>query len=136
LTDTFTTKAFFEDFDFTLANNFSGVRQDSGDCIEFGKNIIAHYKKLGIDPRTKTIVFSDGLDIPKAISIYKEFVGKIGLSFGVGTNLTNSLGPNPLNIVIKMIECNGRPVVKLSDNVTKAIGDNKVVESVKKAYGL
>lgn len=136
LTDTFTTKAFFEDFDFTLANNFSGVRQDSGDCIEFGQNIIAHYKKLGIDPRTKTIVFSDGLDIPKAISIYKEFIGKIGLSFGVGTNLTNSLGPEPLNIVIKMIQCNAKPVVKISDNITKAIGEKKVVEAIKKAYSL
>lgn len=136
LTDTFTTKAFFEDFDVTLANAFSGVRQDSGSCFEFGRNMIAHYKKLGIDPRTKTIVFSDGLDVPKAIAIYKEFTGLVGLSFGIGTNLTNSLGPEPLNIVIKLIQCNAKPVAKLSDNVTKAIGDNEVVEQIRKAYKL
>ena len=136
LTDTFTTKAFYEDFNVTLANAFSGVRQDSGDPFQFGKEMIAHYKKLGIDPRTKSIVFSDGLDVPRAIAIYKEFTGLVGLSFGIGTNITNDLSPEPLNIVIKLVECNGHPVVKLSDNVTKAIGDNVVAEKIRKAYGL
>lgn len=136
LTDTFTTKAFFKDFDYTLARNYSGVRQDSGNPIEFGRNMIEHYKKLGIDSRTKSIVFSDGLDVPKAIEIYKEFVGKIGVSFGIGTNLTNSLGVTPLNIVIKVVSCNGKPVVKLSDDIGKCIGNKSVVENLKKVYSL
>jgi len=135
LTDTFTTRAFFRDFRTVLANAFQGVRHDSGDPIEFGYNVINHYKNLGIDPRVKSIVFSDGLDMPKAIEIYKEFTGLIGLGFGVGTSLTNDLGVTPLNIVIKLVECNGKPVVKLSDNPSKAIGDPKMIEMVKEAYG-
>jgi len=134
LTDTFTSDAFLRDFDITLASAFAGVRHDSGDPIEFGRKIINKYKELGIDPRTKCIVFSDGLDVPTAIKIYKEFTGLIGVSFGIGTNLTNDLGTNPLNIVIKLIECNGSPVVKLSDNPAKAIGDDKMIEIVKDAY--
>jgi nicotinate phosphoribosyltransferase len=98
--------------------------------------MIQHYKDLGIDPKTKHIIFSDGLDIPDAIKIYKEFVGLIGISFGIGTSLTNSLGVTPLNIVIKLVECNGMPVVKLSDNEGKAIGDVKVIERIKKAYNI
>lgn len=136
LSDTFTTDAFLRDFREVLARSYQGVRHDSGNPIEFGYKIIDHYKKLGIDPKTKSIVFSDGLDIPKALEIYSEFTGLIGLGFGVGTNLTNDMGVEPLNIVIKLVECNGHPVVKLSDNVTKAIGDKQVIESVKKAYGL
>jgi nicotinate phosphoribosyltransferase len=134
LTDTFTTKAFFEDFGMVLAQTFSGVRHDSGDPIKFGENVIKHYQKLCIDPKTKTIVFSDGLNIPEAIQIFKHFVGRIGVSFGIGTNLTNDLGPTPLNIVIKLIECNGIPVVKLSDNPGKAIGDPDMVQTVRKTY--
>jgi len=134
LTDTFTTKAFFEDFDIVLARAFSGVRHDSGDPIEFGENVIKHYQKLCIDPKAKIIVFSDGLDIPEAIRIFKHFVGRIGVSFGIGTNLTNDLGPTPLNIVIKLIECNGIPVVKLSDNPGKAIGDPDMIQRVRKTY--
>ena len=134
LTDTFTSDAFLRDFDVTLGNAFSGVRHDSGDPIEFGRKVIARYKELGIDPRTKVIVFSDGLDVPTALKIYKEFTGVIGVSFGIGTNLTNDLGVTPLNIVIKLVECNGKPVVKLSDNPSKAIGDADMVEKVKEAY--
>ena len=136
LTDTFTTRAFYQDFNYNLANIYSGVRQDSGDPIAFGRGMIQHYKDLGIDPKTKHIIFSDGLDIPDAIKIYKEFVGLIGISFGIGTSLTNSLGVTPLNIVIKLVECNGMPVVKLSDNEGKAIGDVKVIERIKKAYNI
>jgi nicotinate phosphoribosyltransferase len=136
LSDTFTTKAFFRDFDVVLASAASGVRHDSGDPIQFGYNVIAHYKKLGIDPRTKLIVFSDSLDIPNTVKIYKEFVGKVGVSFGIGTNLSNDLSSTPLNIVIKLVECNGKPVVKLSDNPTKAIGNPEMIEKVKKAYGV
>jgi len=136
LADTFTSNAFFNDFDIVLAREFSGVRHDSGDAIQFGRNVIDHYKKLGIDPKTKSIVFSDGLDIPTAINIFKEFTGLIGVSFGIGTNLTNDLSVTPLNIVIKLIECNGKPVVKLSDNPSKAMGDLEMIEKVKTAYGV
>jgi nicotinate phosphoribosyltransferase len=136
LSDTFTTKAFFKDFDYTLANNYKGTRSDSGNSIEFGYKMIEHYIKLGIDPKTKTIVFSDSLDIPKAITIFKEFVGLIGVSFGIGTSLTNQLGVAPLNIVIKVTKCLGRPVVKLSDDISKAIGDLEMIEKIKKIYDL
>lgn len=136
LTDTFTTKAFFQDFDKTLTNAFQGLRHDSGDPIEFGHKAIEHYKKMGVDPKTKSLVFSDGLDVPKAIQIYKEFTGLIGLGFGIGTNLTNDVGLTPLNIVIKMVECNGKGVAKISDNITKAIGDQALIERLMVVYGL
>lgn len=136
LSDTFTTKAFFIDFDYTLATNYSGIRQDSGNPIEFGRRAINHYRKLGIDPRTKTIIFSDGLTVPRAIEIYKEFVGRVGVSFGIGTSLQNDMGVKPLNIVIKVIKCNGKNVVKLSDDIGKAIGDSNVIEKLKKIYDL
>ena len=134
LTDTFTTPAFFRDFDVVLARAFRGVRHDSGDPIKFGRDVIAHYQKLGIDPRTKTIIFSDGLDVPEAIRIYKEFVGKIGVAFGIGTNLTNDLGVTPLNIVIKLIMCNGKHVVKLSDDEGKGMGDFETREIAKREF--
>ena len=136
LTDTFTSQAFFRDFDIVLAREFAGVRHDSGDPREFGEAVIEHYKNLGIDPRTKALIFSDGLDVQSAMELYKRFIGRIGVSFGIGTNLTNDLGPEALNIVIKLVSCNGEPVVKLSDNPTKAIGDPDVVEAVKEAYGV
>jgi len=134
LSDTFTVDAFLRDFDVVLANTYQGVRQDSGNAIIFGEKMIAHYKKLGIEPKIKTIVFSDGLDMPTAINIFKEFVGRIGISFGIGTNLSNDCSLKPLNIVIKAITCNNRHVVKLSDNPAKAIGDPEMIEKVKKAY--
>lgn len=136
LTDTFTTKAFWMDFDKTLTENFSSIRHDSGDPIKFGWEAIEHYKKMGVNPKTKTLVFSDGLNIPKAINIFETFTGLIGVSFGIGTSLSNDLGVTPLNIVIKLVECNGKPVVKLSDEKGKNIGDVRVIEEIKKAYGL
>jgi len=131
-----TTDAFFKDFGSVLAHIFSGVRHDSGDPIEFGYKVIEHYKKLGIDPRTKVIIFSDGLDIPEVIRIYKEFTGLIGISFGVGTNLTNDVGVEALNIVIKLLTLNDTPLVKLSDNPGKTMGDAKMVDKVRIAYGV
>lgn len=124
LTDTFGTDAFFQDFDDYLARLFDGVRHDSGDPIVFAKKTISQYKKLGIDPMTKTIVFSDGLDTTKAKEIALALEGKIRISFGIGTHLTNDYeGSKALNMVIKLWECNGIPVVKLSDVATKQIGD-------------
>jgi len=124
LTDTFGTDPFFEDFDGYLARLFDGVRQDSGDPLEFGEKAINHYNRMGIDPMTKTIVFSDSLSDKKAAQISDRFAGRIRVSFGIGTHLTNDFpGSTPLNIVIKLAECNGVPVVKLGDDVGKAIGE-------------
>lgn len=136
LTDTFTTKAFFNDFGIVLSNGFSGMRHDSGDPFVFARNCIAHYKKMGIDPRTKTLIFSDGLTIRKAVEIWKAFAGEIGLAFGIGTSLTSDMSElhEPLNIVMKLTWCNGVECVKLSDNPGKTMGDHRMVEVVKKAY--
>jgi nicotinate phosphoribosyltransferase len=124
LPDTFGTDSFLRDFDDSLARLFDGVRHDSGDPIEFAMKIIAHYKSLGIDPTTKIIVFSDSLNIEKVLQIEKALDGLIRRSYGIGTFLTNDYPGSPaLNMVIKMIMCDGICVVKLSDSPTKAIGD-------------
>ena len=133
LSDTFTSDAFFLSFDTKLAKLFDGVRQDSGDPIEFGYKTIAHYDRLNIDPTTKTIIFSDALNPKKVAEIVEEFKGKIRLSFGIGTNLTNDVGVKPLNIVIKMIEAlpEGRhwvPTVKISDSKGKYTGDPEMIK--------
>lgn len=114
LTDTISTDVFLLDFNQTYATLFSGVRHDSGDPLEWGEKIIQHYKDLGIDPKTKTLLFSDSLDFERATKIKKHFEGKAKVAFGIGTYLSNPLD-NPLNIVIKVTECNGTPVAKLSD---------------------
>jgi nicotinate phosphoribosyltransferase len=136
LTDTFTTEVFWRDFDFILSSSFSGVRQDSGDPFKFGHEAIAHYKKMGIDPKTKSIIFSDSLDFPKMIALFEEFTGLIGIGFGIGTDLTNSVDVEPLSIVIKLMELNNTPLVKLSDVVGKTMGNPSMVARVKTAYGL
>ena len=117
LTDCITTDCFLLDFNKRFATLFSGVRHDSADPFVWGDKIIEHYKKLGIDPNTKTLLFSDSLNFEKATKIKKYFDGKAKVAFGIGTYLTNDLGDmaEPLNIVFKMIECNGSPVAKLSD---------------------
>jgi len=124
LSDTLGTDAFLRDFTYKFAKSFDGVRQDSGDPFEIGYKIVNHYKSFGIDPKTKTIIFSDSLDIPKAIGLYNEFKDKIKVSFGIGTNLTNDCGDVPLSIVIKVQECNGFPVAKISDTPEKAMCRN------------
>jgi nicotinate phosphoribosyltransferase len=141
LSDTFTSDAFFIAFDTKLAKLFDGVRQDSGDPIEFGYKIIDHYKKLNIDPKSKTIIFSDSLNPEKVREISKEFRGKIKVSFGIGTNLTNDVGAEPLNIVIKMTEAlpEGRhwiPTVKLSDSFGKYTGEREMIDMAKKFLDL
>jgi nicotinate phosphoribosyltransferase len=129
LTDTFTTPVFLETFDTLHAKLFDGVRHDSGDPFEFVDTITAHYRKLRIDPLTKTIVFSDSLDMDKAVAIHDYCRGKIKSSYGIGTNLTNDVGVIPLNMVIKMSRCQTGPdrswheVVKLSDDPGKNTGD-------------
>jgi nicotinate phosphoribosyltransferase len=123
LTDTYGLDAFLRDFGFVLATAFEGVRHDSGCPYEFGRRMIEHYESLGIDPRTKKIVFSDGLSVEKAIRLFEEFTGRIGLAFGIGTNLTNDVGFTPLNIVIKMWALNGINVVKLGEGLGKEMGE-------------
>lgn len=124
LTDTFGTQSFFEDFDGYLARLFDGVRHDSGDPFVFADKVIEHYKKLGIHPMSKTIVFSDGLDPLLASKIADYVKGKIRSSFGIGTNFTNDFEcSKPLNMVIKLSTVDSIPVVKISDDFTKAIGD-------------
>lgn len=137
LPDTFTSDAFFKDFGHVLSQMFSGVRHDSGDPYVFGNKAILHYQMKGIDPLTKTIVFSDGLDDEQAIQIWKCFVGLIRIVFGIGTNISNDLGGlyPALRIVMKMIECNGKPVVKLSDVEGKVTGDLEMVREVRKVFG-
>lgn len=120
LTDCITMDAFLADFDLYFAKLFDGLRHDSGDPLEWAEKAIAHYEKLGIDPLSKTLVFSDGLDLPKSLRLYRALSGRIHVSFGVGTNLTCDIpGVEPMNIVIKMIACNGQPVAKISDTPGK-----------------
>ncbi len=111
--------AFLRDFDLYFAKLFDGARQDSGDPFQWGEKLISHYQSMHIDPKTKRMVFSDGLDIPLALKIYDRFSKRCNVGFGVGTNLTNDLGYTPLQIVIKMTRCNGQPVAKLSDSPGK-----------------
>lgn len=121
LTDTLGTDLFLMDFNKLQSTCYTGVRHDSGDPIEWGNKMIAHYEKMGIDPKTKTLLFSDGLNLDKAQIIYNHFRGRIKVSFGIGTHLSNDTCVDPLNIVIKLQYVNGHPVAKLSDNPSKAM---------------
>jgi nicotinate phosphoribosyltransferase len=121
LTDTITTDLFLMDFNRSMVNNFSGARHDSGDPFEWGEKIITHYESYGVDPKTKLLLFSDGLDFDRAQSLYDYFKDKTKVSFGIGTFCTNDTCVSPLNIVIKLQYVNGRPVAKLSDTPGKAM---------------
>lgn len=141
LTDTFTTRAFFESFDKKFAKLFDGVRHDSGDPIEFADATIAHYQRLGIDPLSKTIIFSDALTPEKVEHIRAFCQGRIGMAFGIGTNFTNDIGVAPMNMVIKMVEARPEgqgwlPVVKLSDVPTKNTGDPEMIALAKRILSL
>jgi len=124
LSDVYGMDAFLRDFDMYFCKLFDGARHDSGDPVQWGERLIAHYEKNRVDPRTKTLVFSDSLTFPKVIDLYLRFSGRVRLAFGVGTNLTNDLGYQPLQIVIKMVRCNGQPVAKLSDSPEKNMCDD------------
>jgi nicotinate phosphoribosyltransferase len=120
LTDCITTDAFLNDFDLYFAKLFDGLRHDSGDPILWAEKCIDHYQKLGIDPMSKTLVFSDGLNLPKALDIFRTLRGRINASFGIGTNLTADIpGVEPLSIVLKMTACAGQAVAKISDEPGK-----------------
>jgi nicotinate phosphoribosyltransferase len=121
LTDVVGMDAFLGDFDLYFAKLFDGLRHDSGDPVEWGEKALAHYQQLRIDPHTKRLVFSDGLDIPAALALYAHFSERVQCGFGIGTHLTNDLGVPALNIVMKLMECNGQPVAKLSDSPGKTL---------------
>jgi nicotinate phosphoribosyltransferase len=125
LSDVYGLDAFLNDFDLYFCKLFDGARHDSGDPVQWGERLIAHYEKHRVDPRSKTLVFSDGLTVPIVISLYKRFHNRCKVAFGVGTNLTNDLGYDPLQIVIKMVRCNGQPVAKLSDTPAKNMCDDR-----------
>lgn len=122
ITDCITMDAFTADFDLYLAKLFDGLRHDSGDPVEWAEKAIDHYRKLGIDPMTRQLVFSDGLDFPKALGIYRALMGRSNTSYGIGTQLTCDIpGVEPTNMVIKMTSCNGQPVAKISDSPGKTM---------------
>lgn len=138
LTDTYTTDIFLRTFDTMHAKLFDGVRQDSGDPFEFVDKIIRHYETLHIDPTTKTVVFSDGLDVDKAVSIHQYCRGRIRDAYGIGTHLTNDVGVPPLNMVIKLAKCRTagnkewQHVIKLSDSRNKYTGDREELNHCRK----
>jgi nicotinate phosphoribosyltransferase len=119
LSDVYGIEPFLRDFDMYFCKLFDGARHDSGDPFTWGERMIAHYRHNRVDPMTKTLIFSDGLTVEKTIALYQQFRGRCQLAFGIGTNLTNDLGYEPLQIVIKMTRCNDQPVAKLSDTPSK-----------------
>lgn len=125
LTDTIGTDAFLLDFNPAMAKLFTGVRHDSGSPFEWGEKILAHYAKFGIDPRTKTLLFSDSLDFDRAQLLYDTFSSRTNVSFGIGTFITNDTIAAPLNIVLKLQYVNDKPVAKLSDTPGKTMCKDK-----------
>lgn len=135
LTDVIGMDAFLADFDLYFAKLFDGLRHDSGDPVEWGEKALAHYERLRIDANTKRLVFSDGLDIPRALRLYEHFADRVQCGFGIGTNLTNDLGVPALNIVMKLVECNGQPVAKLSDSPGKTMcGDETFLAYLRQVF--
>jgi len=125
LSDVYGIDAFLRDFDMYFCKLFDGARHDSGDPFAWGERLSEHYRRNRVDPRTKTLIFSDGLTVPRTIELYQQFRGRCLLAFGIGTNLTNDLGYDPMQIVIKMVRCNGQPVAKLSDTPSKNMCDDE-----------
>jgi len=135
LTDTYGSDFFFRDMTAAQARAWKGVRQDSGDAMACGEKAIAFYERHGVDPRDKLIVFSDGLDLGTIVKLADHFAGRIRVSFGWGTNLTNDLGFEALSLVIKVVETQGSSTVKLSDNLAKATGNAPDIERFKRIFG-
>lgn len=135
LTDTYGLDAFLADFDTRLARAYTGVRHDSGDPFEWSERMLAHYEKLGIDAREKRLIYSNSLTLPHALELFHRFRGRARLGFGIGTNLTNDLGIEPLDIVIKMTHLNGQAVAKLSDDPGKAMSpDPEYLDNLRSVY--
>jgi nicotinate phosphoribosyltransferase len=125
LSDVYGMDAFLRDFDLYFCKLFDGARHDSGDPFDWGERLIQHYEASRIDPRTKTLIFSDALTFPLIIELFLRFRDRTKVAFGIGTNLTNDLGYTPMQIVIKMVRCNGQPVAKLSDTPAKNMCDDE-----------
>jgi nicotinate phosphoribosyltransferase len=137
LSDVYGIEPFLRDFDMYFCKLFDGARHDSGDPFNWGERMIAHYRSNRVDPMTKTLIFSDGLTVEKIIALYQQFAGRCQLAFGIGTNLTNDLGYEPLQIVIKMTQCNGQPVAKLSDTPGKGMcDDEKYLAYLRQVFGI
>tara|TARA_Y100001956_G_scaffold82829_2_gene105988 strand:+ start:2271 stop:3524 length:1254 start_codon:yes stop_codon:yes gene_type:complete len=145
LTDTIGIDAFLNDFTFERATAYAGVRHDSGSPFEWGDKIIAHYESLGIDPKSKILIFTDGLNFDTALEICEYFAGRANVSFGIGTFLANDMGEwqkdgvhyRPLSMVVKMAECNGKAVAKISDEPEKAMcEDESFLTDLKRSFGL
>jgi len=138
LTDCYSMDSFIRDFsDPYFSKLYDGVRHDSGSPFVWGEKAISMYQRMGIDPRTKTLVFSDSLNFPRMIEIYNYFRGQIKLSFGIGTNLTNDVGIQPLDMVIKLIAVNGKPVAKISDEPGKRVcEDPEYLRYLASVYGI
>ncbi|BAP58734.1 nicotinate phosphoribosyltransferase [Candidatus Tachikawaea gelatinosa] len=138
LTDCINMDAFLKDFGKKFACQYNGLRHDSGDPLKWGEKAILHYKKLGINPKNKTLIFSDNLTLDKTLNIYKKFGHLTNVIFGIGTHLSCDIpNINPLNIIIKLIECNGKPVAKISDSPGKTIcKDQSFIQTLHKAYNL
>jgi len=125
LSDVYGMSAFLRDFDLYFCKLFDGARHDSGDPFDWGERLLAHYRHHRVDPLSKTLIFSDGLTVPRIVQLHQQFHGRCQLAFGIGTNLTNDLGYEPLQIVLKMTRCNGQPVAKLSDTPGKSMCDDE-----------
>ena len=124
LTDVVGLEAFLRDFDLYFAKLFDGLRHDSGDPFAWGEKVLEHYGRLRVDAQAKMLTFSDSLDFAKTFELYERFADRARVGFGIGTHLTNDTGVEPLNIVMKIVRCNGQPVCKISDSPGKALCDD------------
>ncbi|MYB31755.1 MAG: hypothetical protein F4Y20_04300 [Acidobacteria bacterium] len=134
LTDTWGSEFFFADGGEARARRFRGVRQDSGDPAAFGERAIRWYQDCGVDPRRKSLVFSDGLELADILELESRFAGRIGVSYGWGTNLTNDCGVPNYSLVVKPVAANGRPLVKLSDNPGKSTGSPAEIRRYRRIF--
>jgi len=143
LPDAFGTTAFLKNAPHWLAD-WTGFRPDSAPPIEGGQQIIRWWRDQGVDPRQKLLIFSDGMDIDTIEQTYRHFHGRVRMSFGWGTNLTNDFrgcdpdgatGLEPISLVCKVTSANGRPAVKLSDNPAKATGDPAEIARYRRVFG-
>ncbi|QIQ41945.1 MAG: nicotinate phosphoribosyltransferase [Buchnera aphidicola (Microlophium carnosum)] len=138
LTDSITMDSFLQDFNLYFASSYQGIRHDSGDPVKWGEKALKHYEKLGIDPCTKTLLFSDNLNFSNIISLYKKFNKRINVIFGIGTKLTCDIPHvKPLNIVVKLVKCNGKPVAKISDSPGKTFClDQNFLKRLQKVFNV
>ena len=137
LTDVVGMDAFLADFDLYFAKLFDGLRQDSGDPIAWGEKALAHYAELRVDAQTKSLNFSDALDFPRTFELYRAFGDRTRVAFGIGTHLTNDLGLEHPNIVMKLVQSNGFPVAKISDSPGKASSvDPTFLQYLRQVFGL